>query len=157
MTKGKYIRTKEFRQQMSLIRKGQTPWNKEKKNCYSKETLKNMSESHKKIPFHKHPAWKGGRMNHRGYILVKMPNHPFCNNNGYIREHRLIVEQQIDRYLLPKETPHHLGTKDDNRPHMLMAFSSHSAHLRFHKNPNNVKAFEIIFDGRKLLSGNPGC
>lgn len=31
-----------------------------------------------------------------------------------------------------------------------MAFKSESAHQRFHYNPNNVKSYEIIFDGRKL-------
>lgn len=29
-------------------------------------------------------------------------------------------------------------------------FINTSAHIRFHKNPNNVKLKEIIFDGRKL-------
>ena len=70
-------------------------------------------------------------------------------NNYY--EHRLVVERHLGRSLTKKvEVVHHLGEKDDNRPQMLMAFTSNSAHLRFHHNPKNVKPKEIIFDGRKL-------
>lgn len=32
--------------------------------------------------------------------------------------------------------------------------SPKSAHQRFHKNPNNVKPKEIIFDGKKLQRSN---
>lgn len=86
-----------------------------------------------------------------GYVMIYKPDHPFCNQRGYVRQNRLVVEKQISRYLLPSEKTHHLNKiRDDNRFKMLMAFSSNSAHLRFHKDPNNVKPEEIIFDGRKL-------
>ena len=95
--------------------------------------------------------WKGGKtIDSNGYVCILKPNHLFCNFNGYIFEHRFVIEQQIKRYLLPKECGHHLGNKNDNRPCMLMAFNSNSAHQRFHKNPHNVKPEEIIFDGRKI-------
>jgi len=94
--------------------------------------------------------WKNGRFKHNGYIFILMPEHPFCNSQGYIREHRLVVEKQIGRHLLPEESCHHLDEKTDNRPHMLMAFKNESTHQRFHKDPNSVKPSEIIFDGRQL-------
>ena len=98
-------------------------------------------------------AWKGGKTKDKeGYFLIKKLGHPFRNNSGYVREQRLVVESQIGRYLIPKETCHHLNEiKDDNRPENLMAFSNQSAHVRFHKDPANVKPEEIIFDGRKLI------
>jgi len=97
-----------------------------------------------------HFNWKGGRIKtNRGYIFIRKPEHPFCEKKGYIAEHRLVVEKQIGRYLLPTEKCHHLGKRDDNRPHMLMAFSNHSAHRRFETN-GKYKKSEIIFDGRKL-------
>lgn len=101
----------------------------------------------------KHPNWKGGKcISKGGYIFIYNPTHPFASHHGYVREHRLIVEQQIGRYLLPFEKTHHLNEiKSDNRLCNLMAFTSESAHQRFHNNPNNVKPNEIIFDGRKLL------
>lgn len=62
------------------------------------------------------PAWKGGRIKHKsGYVLVRRPDHP-ANNNGYVPEHRLVMEQYIGRHLLPQETVHHKnGKRSDNR------------------------------------------
>jgi hypothetical protein len=95
--------------------------------------------------------YKGGKKNKKGYIFIYKPEHPFCTIDKYVFKHRLVVEQQIGRYLLPKETSHHINKiKDDNRIENLMAFVNNSAHIRFHKDPNNVKPSEIIFDGRTL-------
>lgn len=115
---------------------------------HSEETKIKMSNAQ---TGEKNPQWKGGRRyNIRGYILIKKPNHPFCDKNGYIREHRLVIEKQIGRHLKLSEKSHHLGERDDNRPHMLMAFISNSAHRRFEQG-GIVKPSEIIFDGRKLI------
>lgn len=96
--------------------------------------------------------WNGGKTQSEGYILITKPEHPFCQKSrGYVFEHRLVVEQQIGRYLSPEEQCHHINEiRDDNRPENLMAFVNASAHTRFHGNPNSVKSKEIIFDGRKL-------
>lgn len=52
-----------------------------------------------------------------GYIMRKAPYHPYANNRGYVPEHRLVMENQIGRYLIPrKELVHHInGIRDDNR------------------------------------------
>lgn len=52
-----------------------------------------------------------------GYVLRKVNNHPYSNKRGYIHEHRLIMEQQLGRFLIPrKELIHHInGVRDDNR------------------------------------------
>ncbi|MEK6883557.1 MAG: HNH endonuclease [Nanoarchaeota archaeon] len=61
-------------------------------------------------------AWKGGEYKDNwGYIWIYNPEHP-NNRNNYIRKHRLIMEQYIDRYLTEDEHIHHInGIKDDNR------------------------------------------
>lgn len=119
------------------FKKGHIPWNKDKKMLQF--SGKNNSN------------WQGGKtIDKNGYILIYKSEHPFKNNRNYVFEHRLIMEKQIGRYLLPEEASHHLGKKFDNRPQMLMAFTSNSAHKRFEGNPNNVKPSEIIFDGRKI-------
>ena len=40
--------------------------------------------------------WKGGKYKHMsGYILIKKPDHPYCNKNGYVYAHRLIYEHYL--------------------------------------------------------------
>ena len=125
----------------------------------SEETRRKMSEAKKgeNSPnygkFGKESShWKGGRKkDSNGYWHIYNPNHPYADKNGYVYEHRLVVEQYLGRYLLTNEVVHHInGIKDDNRIENLMVFCCDPAHRRWHKNPNNVKPEEIIFDGRKL-------
>lgn len=77
--------------------------------------------------------WKGGIFMKDGYRFIKMPNHPNCNNFGYVREHRLVMEKHLGRYLLKTEAVHHInGIKDDNRIENLKLFSSNSEHMVSH-------------------------
>ena len=92
--------------------------------------------------------WKGGRLEKKnGYIIVLSPGHPYASIDGYVLEHRLVVEKQIGRNLLPEERVHHLGDINDNRPHRLMAFVNQAAHNRFERGCE-IRPEEIIYDGR---------
>src|SRR4030042_684677 len=84
------------------------------------------------IPMEKNPFWKGGRIVDKGgYVLIKMNQHPFASCNGYIREHRLVMEQKLGRYLLPSEVVHHInGTRNDNRIENLIMFQTNGKHLK---------------------------
>ena len=81
------------------------------------------------------PRWNGGRrISYQGYVMVKMPSHSASDSNGYVREHRLIMEKQIKRQLNPSEVVHHInGLKQDNRPENLRLFSSNAEHRRCHR------------------------
>lgn len=59
--------------------------------------------------------WKGGRFIRQGYVIVRKTDHPFACN-GYVLEHRLVMEKHLGRYLSPNEQIHHKnGIKSDNR------------------------------------------
>jgi len=52
---------------------------------------------------------------------------------GYVMEHRLVMEAHLGRYLDPEERAHHInGDIEDNRKDNLMLFASESAHQKFH-------------------------
>ena len=108
----------------------------------------------KKRPNHSgknHSCWKGGININNGYIYIMKKGHPKANKYGYVKRSRLVIEKHLGRYLTRKEVVHHRNKIIiDDRSKNLMAFISNSAHKRFHKNPNNVKPNEIIFDGRKF-------
>lgn len=79
----------------------------------------------------RHHEWKGGRtVDKSGYVLLRAPDHPHKNNAGYVREHRLVMERHIGRYLTPDEVVHHKNrVHDDNRIENLQLYSSNGAHL----------------------------
>jgi len=93
--------------------------------------------------------WRGGIViDNFGYIFIYQPNHPFKNNKNYVREHRLVVEKQIGRFLKPEETVHHINElKSDNKIENLILFSKKGYHAVFHRY-NRYNPKHIIFDGR---------
>lgn len=76
--------------------------------------------------------WKGGRtVDTDGYLLLHRPSHPHANSGGYVRAHRLVMEQKLGRYLLPREVVHHIDKDHSNNDAAnLEVFSSNADHLR---------------------------
>lgn len=79
-----------------------------------------------------HRDWKGGRtLDKHGYVLVWAPLHPLAAApSGYVREHRLLAETLLFRYLKRDEVVDHI---DDcpyhNWPDNLRLFPSNADHL----------------------------
>ena len=61
-------------------------------------------------------SWeKRRKLQHSGYKLIYIPEHP-KSFNGWYYEHRLVLERQLDRILEDWETIHHINEdKSDNR------------------------------------------
>ena len=80
------------------------------------------------------PAWKGGRNKDKhGYIRIKNREHPFCSSNGYVWEHRLVLEKKLKRYLKKEEIVHHLdGDKSNNKLYNLLLCGNQNKHLSVH-------------------------
>jgi hypothetical protein len=80
-----------------------------------------------------HHKWKGGTYMHSGgYIYEYAPEHPAACD-GYVLQHRLVMERCLGRYLAAEETIHHInGDRADNRIENL-EIMAHGAHMRLHR------------------------
>jgi hypothetical protein len=76
--------------------------------------------------------WQGGyAVDDEGYILEHRPDHPYATKGGYVRQHRLVMERILGRYLLPTEVVDHKNRDtSDNDPGNLQLFASNADHLR---------------------------
>lgn len=99
---------------------------------HSEETKRKIAESRKKYTMENHPSWKGGRrINHNGYVQVRVKGH-HRTVNGYVFEHILVIEEKLERKLKPNEQVHHINKiKTDNRPENLEVIDI-AEHTRLH-------------------------
>jgi hypothetical protein len=85
--------------------------------------------------------WKGGVfIDKSGYILIRKLDHPNVNSAGYVRKHRLVMEQSLGRLLKKDEIVHHLnGKRDDNRIENLELLTTNTHFIKGHvlKGKNN--------------------
>ena len=93
------------------------------------------------------PISKYKTTNVDGYILIKVPEHPFSFDAGWIREHRLVAEKHLlkdkfaieinnEKYLAQKFDVHHKNlNKQDNRPENLKIITR-SQHMKLHHQLN---------------------
>lgn len=93
--------------------------------------------------------WRGGRRrggSRMAYIMLYMPTHPLSDKDGYVMEHRVVMESKIGRLLTPIEIVHHInGIKDDNRPENLELVASRGEHTRKHfRDSNDVNRLRSI-------------
>lgn len=84
--------------------------------------------------------WQGGRqMSSAGYVKLHVHDHPDANN-GYVFEHRLVMEQHLGRRLEQDEIVHHIdGDKTNNKIENLL-LTHNGEHIKQHfKDSHQVK------------------
>jgi hypothetical protein len=122
----------------------------------SEETKRKISENHKAKGIQpsreataksnenrgkreQNPSWRGGISMVNGYRCVYQPDHPSALPNGYIYEHRAVMEQLLGRFLEPEEVVHHVdGDKLNNSPENLELLPSQSVHARLHQERGDI-------------------
>lgn len=84
--------------------------------------------------------WKGGKTKNGGYVMI------YFGNGFYVSEHRLVVEQIIDRKLKTKEEIHHINfNRADNRVENLYIFMK-DKHKAYHNLKNKPKLISNIYE-----------
>lgn len=105
--------------------------------------LKKGFKSPKKVRYYgpDHYNWKGGTYVHEGYILEYTPDHPYAMK-GYVKQHRLVMERSLGRYLSPDEDVHHINeNRQDNQIENLQLMTR-STHMSHHKADGMAKRDE---------------
>jgi hypothetical protein len=91
------------------------------------------------------PGSRGDRYeDEKGYIILRLPDHPMANSKGLVMEHRKVMSDILGRSLIERETVHHInGNRWDNRPENLELWVS--AH------PSGQRAEDRVADAVAVL------
>lgn len=81
--------------------------------------------------------------------MILAPDHPRAGKGRYVFEHILVMEQLLNRYLLPGESVHHLnGVRGDNRPENLELWTR--------PQPAGIRVSDAVSWARQILQRYTG-
>jgi len=113
------------------------------KTGHSQETREKIKTARANQVFISRPILRSG------YIYLKSWGHPFCGKQGYVAEHRLVIERHIGRFLNPEETIHHRdGNKTNNNISNLELFATRGEHTK-HAHPEVRKKSTFANQGKR--------
>lgn len=114
-------------------------------DCYKQSILYSLKRSKvprridwKRASREKHSRWNGGIKIIKGYRHLLLPEHHLARKDGYVPEHRLIMENKLGRKLLKKEVINHIDRNIlNNDPNNLELFANNGEHIK-----NHIKDFK---------------
>jgi len=115
---------------MSIARMGKSPWNKGLKSCFSEDTIKKMSESHKGMNNSPKTQFKKGK-NHRDWIGG-------CSNY-YHKEARKKVEKVMGEKLTKDIVVHHIDGNPRNNSNNNLLVCTREYHSKLHYKQGDIK------------------
>jgi hypothetical protein len=119
----------------------------EKKRNYFKG--KRKQKQNKENGFHP-PNWKGEKYIHSsGYVSVNKPDHPRANNSNRVKEHVLVAEKKLGRYLKDNEIVHHIDFDKQNNSAENLCVMNKLDHLMMHNS-----TLKRLFQEGKLIWKN---
>ena len=85
----------------------------------------------------KNPIWRSDtKISSYGYRMIRVPDHPFANCDGFVFEHRLIAE----KFLLTPEFTVEINGKTYLSPDFVV---HHKDHNRLNNNPDNLEIMTL--------------
>lgn len=93
-----------------------------------------------------HGSWRGGVVKSSdGYLVEYAPTHPRANMGRYVKQHHLVMEKFLGRYLVPGENVHHKnGIRTDNRLENL--------ELWLTRQPPGQRVEDRVADAKEILA-----
>lgn len=143
---------KKFHLKPSAMKRFKTHYcSKECQNEARKEYMKGSGNHQFGIKGEKNASWNGDnrKLTGHGYVMIRVPEHPFADKWGWVFEHRAVAEKHLlndensveiggERYLRSDYCVHHINfDRTDNRTENLSVMTS-KAHRVLHNklNPN---------------------
>jgi len=119
--KQKRVLTEEWKRKIALANTGKK---------HSEETKRKIGKAQEGS---KGNNWKGGIiMDKEGYILERRKDHHFKNSAGYVRQHRLVIEEKLQCCLLQWTIVHHLDGDKTNNDFTNLILTNQSKHCGGH-------------------------
>lgn len=72
------------------------------------------------------------RKTSKGYLQIKVSDHPYCDSKGYVMYHRYLMELHLGHFITPEFDVHHKDENTTNNDLDNLEVMTRSDHMRYH-------------------------